>query len=327
MKKTFILTGLALAAVAILTMSMSLAFASPRPPSRWGPSTCGPGGCNIAPAPPAIESKPLEKILDEWCDVPDSPNEAALYRNNVQIGCWNYAANCWRDYDARREIWGPKVATPPAEPPSRAQPVAKVTRLMPTAEEAQPESTDVGSDLTHPNNHGVDWSKIKDHEATYSGRKIGCERAHELVGKQVPDDAKRFRLTIIGNPAEQKEALTQFASLEPEIRDRMNTWAVAADHWSLKDGLSGQAVFKTQGTPVIYLQDPSGKVLHRQDDGKDMPTAIRKAVKAYDQTKDPDLRKVEPKKPNDPAAPTHPAVPVCCLAAGAALLLYLKGKP
>lgn len=299
-------------------LSISFAFAGP----GWRVSSCGPGGCPVPAAPERIIQAPAK---DRW-EADD--NEAALFRNGVQIGSWSYTEAYWRDYDARTDTWGPKSLVPRANPPERKQPIAKpivkVTMLMPTADEFTADvQDDQHLDLTDPKNMGVDMSKIADYQATYSGRKISCERAVELIGKEVPDDSKKFRLVVIGTPSEQKEALAQFAMVEPDIKNRCNTWSVTSDHWSLQDGVTGQAVFKTEGSPVVYFQAPDGKVLHRQDDGKDIPQAIRKAVKAYDSNKDPDLRNPNPLAPT---GPINPVVPVGVALGAAALFFYLKGK-
>jgi len=307
MRKLLVFT---FASLLILAMGFSLA-ASPRRGASIG--GCGPGGC---PVPPAIDKSVQAQIKYEW---KGDENEKALFRNGVQIGAWSYLEGYWRDYDAGRDAWGPVQRNPPVEPPAITRGIAKVTQLMPWADEGV--NVDAADSLidVDPNNHGVDWDKINPHQATFNGRKIGCDRAIELIGKQVPDDSKRLRLTVIGTDAQRQEVLTQFAAIEPEIRDRCNTWAVAADHWSLRDGGAGQVVFKTQGTPVIYLQDPAGKVLHRQDDSKDFPQALRKAIKGYDQAKDPDLRKKEPPRPGEPTAPIHPAIPAFAVLGGLAL--------
>ncbi len=294
-----------LATISIFAVAVSCGIAQP----RWGT-----GGCAVAQIPDQFNGISTTGVT-EWKSLGD---ESALYKNGVQIGSWSLTEGYWRSYDARRDAWGPKESKAPVEPPQRA--VIKVTRQMPEADEGEPK--DVKNDLENPLNYGVDWDKIADHRATFDGRTISCEKAHELIGKQIPDDSKKFRVTIIGTDSEQKDAMTQYAMLEPTLKDRCSTWLVTADHWSLKDGVTGQVAFKTDGHPVVYLQAPDGKVLHRQDDAKDMPMAIRKAVKAYDAKKDPDARV----DPLTPTTPIHPALPVCCLAAAAAAFVYLKGK-
>lgn len=323
MKKTFVITGVALGVFAILALSFSIAFAGPRRVGGWG-GTCGPGGCGAGggyPTPqvvgPAVQAASPK---DEW---KADDNEAALYRNGVQIGSWSYAKGYWQDYDARLDQWGAKRLIPPAQPPVRAQ--IKVTQLMPAAEDPpQEDPNQVGSDLNDRANFGVQWDKINPHQATYNGRKIGSERAAELVSKQIPDDSKKLYVVVIGTNDEQKEVLTQLASVEPTIRDRCLTWTVTADHWSLKDNSTGKPAFKTDGHPVIYVEAPDGKVLWRQDDAKEFPTALRKVVKDYDAAKDPGPGKPAPSKPGDPANPISPTLPWFLALGGAAAYFALR---
>jgi hypothetical protein len=97
----------------------------------------------------------------------------------------------------------------------------------------------------------------------------------------------------------------------------------------LKDGVTGQTLFKVDGRPTVYLQAPDGKVLHRQDDfkGPDDFQAIRKAIKSYDAGKDVDLRKTP--APDDKKAPTPaaPAIsPWLLIGGAAALFLFLRSQ-
>jgi hypothetical protein len=270
--------------------------------AQWGGRSCAVAQVAYA--------QPIQVL--EWRTSPEIPDEAQLYRGSVQIGSWCFSQGYYQPIIGNH--WGAKQDKAPIAPP----PV--IVGQKPVVQPLVPEDPEPKDEKGLPN-FGVDWDKIADHQATYQGRVIPCEKAMELVGKQVPDDSKKFRLTIIGTEVEQKAALVQFASLEPEYKDRFNTWAVAADHWSLKDGITGEAVFKTQGNPVLYVQAPDGKVLHRQDDPKDLPQAIRKAVKKYDAAKDPDLRKP------DLALPTNISPQMLILGglAAVALFFYMRG--
>jgi hypothetical protein len=76
--------------------------------------------------------------------------------------------------------------------------------------------------------------------------------------------------------------------------------------------------FVTTGTPTIYLQQPSGKVLLRRDtyDGPEfLAQAIRRARPDYDPSKDPDGRA--------PAVPEGFVPPIVACVAGVLLLLVL----
>src|SRR5205823_13551401 len=90
-----------------------------------------------------------------------------------------------------------------------------------------------------------------------------------------------------------------------EWKDRLVVQAFAPDHWAV-----ARAGFVTSGKPTVYLQTPSGQVLHRQDDYDDGPEglarAIRRADPAYDAKKDPDQRPRLPPPPPDPAPDPGP---------------------
>jgi hypothetical protein len=273
---------------------------------QWGGRSCA-----VAQSPQVFFQAPQPL---QWRTSPEIPDEAQLYRGGVQIGSWCFSEQYYLPIIGNQ--WGQKQDKAPIAPPPVIVGQKKVTQpLVPNDPEPKVDPID------EIPNFGVEWDKIADHQATYQGRVIPCDKAIELIGKQVPDDSKKFRLTIIGTDAEHKEALLQFASLEPEVKDRFNTWAVGSDHWSLKDGVTGQTVFNTKGNPVLYVQAPDGQVLHRQDDPKDLPQAIRKAVKNYDQTKDPDLR-----KPSIlPTGSISPQWLVLGGLAAAALFFYMRG--
>jgi hypothetical protein len=171
-------------------------------------------------------------------------------------------------------------------------------------------------------NHGVDLSKIGPSRCMMNGREVTMEHALGVVGGQIPDDSQKLRLTVIGTQEKRQPVITALAQLEPELRNRIVPWSVPADHWSLKDTATGQTAFKADGAPTVYLQAPDGKVLHRQDDwrGPDDFQAIRKAVKAYDAKKDPDLRKA------DQAASSTSTFPLWLIAIAGAVVFFLVAR-
>lgn len=172
-------------------------------------------------------------------------------------------------------------------------------------------------------NFGVDESKIVQNRITYNGREITMAEALDAIGVELPDDSKKFRLTVIGSDVERKTVIDAFNDLEPSLKERISAWSVPPDHWSLKDLQTGKVAFKNDGHPTIYLQGPDGKSLHRQDDfmGPADLEAIRRAVKAYDATKDQDLRKV-PDKASLPSIPT----PIIVIGVLLAVVLFLRRR-
>src|SRR4029079_2216874 len=99
-------------------------------------------------------------------------------------------------------------------------------------------------------------------------------------------------LTVIGDPA-STAAVTKDLASAPALapwKDRLVVQSYTPSHWAV-----AKAGFYTAGTPTVYVQAPSGKVLHRQDDYADgaegLAQALRRADPNYDPAKDPDLRK------------------------------------
>jgi hypothetical protein len=143
------------------------------------------------------------------------------------------------------------------------------------------------SEIAFPKkNFGVNTDRIaKDEVYTVNGRLYPGP-----IGQPIPDDSGKLHLTIIGAETERQRVLTDLATAPDlaEFRDRFSVQDYPADHWAVT--LCG---FYTAGHPTIYLQLPSGKVLHRQDDydgPKRLAEALRRASSSYDAQRDPDLR-------------------------------------
>jgi hypothetical protein len=247
---------------------------------------CSPSGC---PAPAAA---------NEWRELPGDPGRVYLFRNGVQVGGWDYDARYWRAYDAVRDAWSTPLATPPVQPPARAVP-----------------------------NFGVDAAKLQDGARfQLNGREVSREKVLDAIADKIPEESKKFRVTIVGTPEDRKRVADAFQDIEPALKERTALWSVPPDHWSLTDTATGKPVFRTDGKPMIYVQAPNGRVLHRQADfaGAGDFQAIRKAVKKYDDAKDPDLRKDAP-APMPAPVPAPPQPPPPGNFAGLALLLGLLG--
>lgn len=169
---------------------------------------------------------------------------------------------------------------------------------------------------------GVEWDKVQDERSRImmGKREISRAEAMRLVEGDVPDDAAKLRLTIIGPEADRKRVL---AALEQsplaELKGRFVVQAYDPGDWAIKN-----YGFVTTGTPTIYVQMPSGKVLHRQDTyttAEDLATALRKADPTYQPSKDPDAR-----KPALPGVPDLKQIPVPVWILGGLGVLYLLRK-
>jgi hypothetical protein len=186
---------------------------------------------------------------------------------------------------------------------------------------------------------GVDKDKIDgEPRILRRGREISRAQAMSLVeGKELPDDAAKQRLTVIGPEADRRKVLDDLERA-PELAPFKGKLAVQSydpANWAVE-----RSGFVTGGKPTIYVQAPSGKVLHRQDDYEGgapaLAEAIRKADPSYDPAKDPDLRKPAPAPDPDQTNPLKRAlgkwpspaeVPwYAWVLAGAGVLLLLKRK-
>lgn len=158
-------------------------------------------------------------------------------------------------------------------------------------------------------NFGVDWDKIDQHKIELNGKSISCHEAIEQIKQQVPDDRNKLRLVVIGTPSERAPAAKLWDAADDALKDRVSPWFCSADHWSLRDNVTGELRFKTDGHPTAYLLAPDGESLGRIDgftSAQDVE-AIRKAVKKYDAAKDADLRRPDPPKVDEPKkTPSQP---------------------
>jgi len=207
----------------------------------------------------------------EWRLRDGDPERRYLYRNNVCIGAYDVEHDYYRPYDAEAQTWG-DCCQPPWKTPTAA-------------------GTKAWQSPTH--NYGVDTSKLGNQEkytlhTTAGSRQLSKDAAQGLVGASLPDDSQKLRVTVIGPEDKQKQVLADLGRLGPDLSIWAVTRAYAPEHWSVQPG------FVKTGSPTIYCQAPSGKVLHRQDDyeggGEALVEALRKAKATYDPKKDPDLR-------------------------------------
>lgn len=119
-----------------------------------------------------------------------------------------------------------------------------------------------------------------------------AEAVQLLENGPLPDDEAKLRLTVIGSDADRKRVLDDLAGPLADLAGGFVVQAYAPNHWTV-----ARAGFHTGGKPTIYIQEPGGKVLHRQDDYADGAEGLRRALEAirkprpdYDRAKDLDLR-------------------------------------
>lgn len=281
---------------------------------------CGPRPNLFAPSPlfaPAPTAGPKEPakcaVRGESCDCGCLSGEAcrctltwstenqheghyALLRGGRQIGSYDPTGGVWRSYTNGE--WGPKESSPPDDAP-------------PLPSESRPPVSQ---------NFGVDRSKLKGEESYHlNGRKATRKQAIEAIEANVPDDVDKLRLTVIGGEADRKRVLADIDTHPAlaEVKGRVLVQSYPADHWAV-----AKAGFVTTGAPTIYVQQPDGRVLHRQDayaGPEPLAEAVRKADPNYQPKNDPDL--------NRPAlAGGAPGAALVILGGLAAVLLYLRSQ-
>jgi uncharacterized protein (TIGR03000 family) len=145
-------------------------------------------------------------------------------------------------------------------------------------------------------NFGIDRTQLQPsrERITFGGREITQAEAKKLLeAGGLTDDSGRLRLTIIGSETDRQRVLDDLRGPRADLAGRFLIQSYPPDHWAV-----ARAGFYTAGKPTIYVQTPSGQVLHRQDDYADGADGLRRALEAirqpnpnYDPSKDRDLRR------------------------------------
>jgi hypothetical protein len=257
---------------------------------------CSPVRCPTCRGQSGSAGTVVQRHGHEFRSDPNCSHGWHVYRAGTQVGYYRDDTSAYWPLDPKTRTFGPP-------------------RALPWVEEAKPAAA-------KPVNYGVDTDKLGSgvREAyRLNGRDVDRGTAlRSIQGKELPDDRNRPRLTIIGSDAERQRVRNDLASA-PELaayRDRFVVQDYPPEHWAVA-GVG----FKTDGHPTIYLQAPSGRVLHRQDDYRDgaagLAQALRRAQPDYHPTSDPDLRAAF----RLPVA--APPLPVLASAAGLIFLLLL----
>lgn len=216
------------------------------------------------------------------------PDGRAIYRGSEQIG--------WKTSDGRfyRLIAPGKLADEPSDEPCACGcGVEKPCKCKDTGIPCKDTCRCVlveAQEVSLPT--GVVPEKIRPNVTQINGREVTKREALTAIESGIdPNDVNKLRVTVIGDDA-ACEPVTKAFNSDPVLvpfRDKILYQAYHPSNFAIQ-GLG----FQSAGNPAIYVQDPQGKVLHRQLDwrgAEQMATAIRKADKNYDPTKDPDLNK------------------------------------
>jgi hypothetical protein len=205
----------------------------------------------------------------EWTQVSSDKTQIALIVNGKQVGNYHTDLNEYHPYDPVTDTFKGGENTPPHPLPENFQP--RKPEIM---------------------NFGVDRSHIGKERYVINGlNATEAEALQALADKSLPNDKHLLRLTIIG-PADLRKKVRSDLENNPLLTCFSDKYLIQdydPSNWAVKAG------FYTEGSPTIYLQSPTGKVLHRQDDYEDgaagLATALRKADPNYTPAQDIDRRK------------------------------------
>lgn len=146
---------------------------------------------------------------------------------------------------------------------------------------------------------GVSWDKIGE-GYSINGKPCSRRQAYQFIeDKTLSDDSNSLRVTVIDPDKAFREKVAAEIKALPNYQGKLLVQAYAPDARMLK-GLG----FVTEGHPVIIVQRPSGKELHRQAHYNGGITAfagaLRDADPTYNKDLTPDLTQVKPPSPPGP---------------------------
>jgi hypothetical protein len=218
---------------------------------------------------------------------------------------------------------------PAAKPAEKEREQAKEKVEPVEKAEVRPTGTAYPVDQDGTWNFGLDKSRISGSPSyTYGDTPISYGQMMNLIEQGVPDDRNKLRLTVIGPESDRKRVLSDLES--PELAQLKDLYTLQA--FEPNNPIIQNLGFVTTGRPTIYIQKPTGEVLHRQDEYRgpaSLAMAIRAADPNHDPNRDPDLTKPKPKPdPNNPVPdPRNIPTWVWVLAAvGVVLILMREGK-
>lgn len=153
------------------------------------------------------------------------------------------------------------------------------------------------------NNFGVETGKLRPLITRYrlSGMPVSRDVAFEAlkgrpVAAGVPDRRSQRWITAAGGSEQQRKQLLD--ALPADVKGSSRVQSYPAGHWALRPGFAVR-----QDVPTLYVQTPSGGVIHRHEGTDVTPeliSALREPDPKYDPKLSPDLRKGWPGLPRVP---------------------------
>lgn len=242
--------------------------------------SCGPDGCG------RFQGVQLQSTF-RWVPVPNC-DQFALYAGNTQIGGYDYSIGVYRPYYSNAH-WGeptPAPVAPPATPETTQKAEVKKTSL---------DVTGCTIDENGVQNFGVQPDPNEKPTTTpryeVNGKPASKHEVLQAFESKAGDQSTKLRLTVIG-PRQSRQVVLE------DLKRTLDLQGVLKDFllkdYDPEDWEVSRSGFYTKGQPTIYVQAPSGKVLHRQDSytGPDeLAAVLRKANDQYKPEADPNLSK------------------------------------
>ena len=241
---------------------------------------CGPNGCSVT-----------TKTTYKWVSVPNA-TQYALYKDNVQIGNFDYESKVYCPFRGNSE-WGeptePPTPAPPPKPTTK-KPELGVKKEVSVKNAEMPGST---IDENGVQNFGIlpDPNPGQDPEPRYqvNGKEATRGQVIQAFEGHAVDQSTKLRLTVIG-PRQSRQAVLEDVKRTPGLQSVVSNFLLK--DYDPTDWEVARSGFFTQGSPTIYVQAPTGKVLHRQDSytgAEDLAGVLRKANDQYKAEADPNL--------------------------------------
>lgn len=230
----------------------------------------------IATAQPQRLSAPIG-LAYEWKTIPTNADQVALLKNGKQVGNWHIEAQEY--HPVRGDGWGaackPPVAVPEWAVREKAEePIANFGIVLEAMRTDTPRGAHKSGERITCNGEPI--SRAEFHRAIEDGAQ----------DKGIPNDADKFRLIIAGTDDERKAVEKDWAAAPKELKDKVAIWSVPADHWSLRDNVTGAPMFPCaksgKGVCLTTSADKDGKseIIYFEADyrGPGDFEAIRKAI-------------------------------------------------
>lgn len=214
-----------------------------------------------------------------WLRINDC-NQYALYSSATgqQVGVYDADSDRYCRWFAQTKTWS-TPEKPPIDPPTR-----KTTGAIQKDPDSKYVITADGERFPIDETGAINFGVYPSPPGTqgHAAGQVGDEPRDEPL-------CQKLRLTVIG-PQESRQAVLEDVKRSPQLAELAKSFLLSdfgPNDWQVRNG-----GYVTTGKPTIYVQAPTGKVLHRQDsyNGPDeLAQALRKANESYKPEKDPNL--------------------------------------